>query len=180
MKLTPLLYEEDRQRLLELAIFMSDDYNQVNEGVGDGILRVAKKAGIKIQNGRGLLQIMASAGVHVSKVLYFAIKAHGGDDEAKEELKRALSKKVTKEDLIDVFLKLDTLTLGVLSGPINIIDALAGWNIMANIRKRSKSVSRRVNDAIADLDDSLDDLPDKIRRRVANNLSKIKKMVGIQ
>lgn len=178
MKLSPLLYEDDKQRLLELAIFMSSNSHQLNEGVGDGILRVAKKAGLKIQNGRGLLQIMATAGIHVSKVVYFAIKAHAGDDEAKEELKELLNKKVTKEDLIDVFLKLDTLTLGVLSGPINIIDALAGWNIMANIRKQAKTVSKRVNDAIADLDDSLDDLPEKIRKKVANNLAKIKRMVG--
>ena len=115
---------------------------------------------------------------HISKVIYYAIKAKGGDRDARGEVKELLKKKVTKEELIDFFFKLDTLTLSILTGPINIIDALMGWNIVATLKNKGKTSDSRIKDAISDLSKSIETLPDKLKRKVLNNIAKIKKLTS--
>ena len=63
MKLSNV-FDDDRQQILEIALFMSITPNQLNENVGGGIMRVAKKAGLNIKggSGRGLLSILSKAG----------------------------------------------------------------------------------------------------------------------
>ena len=90
-----------------------------------------------------------------------------------------LKKKVSKEELIDFFFKLDVLTLSLLTGPINIIDALMGWNIVATLKSKGKTSDSRIKDAIGDLSKSIETLPDKLKRKVLNNLNKIKKLVNV-
>jgi len=178
MKLNEVLYD-DKQRLLELALFMSLNPRQLNEGVGDGVIRAAKKAGLNIGSGRGLLQILSKVGGHISKIIYYAIKAQAGDKSAKNDLKELLKKKASKEDLIDFFFKLDTLTLSALTGPIHVIDALTGWHIVANLKDKGKTSDSRIKDAISDLSRSIETLPDKLKRKVLNNIAKIKKLTSI-
>ena len=179
MKLNEVLYE-DKQRLLELTIFMSLNPHQLNEGVGDShvIIQMAKKAGLKLGTGRGLLKLLSKASVHVSKVIYYAIKAKTGDRSARVELKELLKKKVSKEELIDLFFKLDTLTLSILTGPINIIDAIMGWNIVAALKEKGITPDQRIKDAIGSLSRSIETLPDKLKRKVINNIAKIKKLTS--
>jgi hypothetical protein len=181
MKLNEVLYD-DKQRLLELALFMSLNPHQLNEADGEWrgkFKQVIKKAGLKLGgNERGLLQILSRVSSHVSKVVYYAIKAKGGDRPSRDKVKELLKKKVTKEELIDFFFKLDTLTLSLLTGPINIIDALMGWNIISTLKSKGKTSDSRIKDAIGDLSRSVETLPDKLKRKVLNNLNKIKKLVS--
>ena len=175
-----VLYE-DRRRLLELSIFMSLNPHQLNEGIGDShvVLKMAKKAGLKLGSGRSLLKTLSRASIHVSKVIYYAIKAKTGDRDARTELKELLKKKVSKEELIDLFFKLDTLTLSVLTGPINIIDAVMGWNIVAALKEKGITPDQRIKDAIGSLSRSIESLPDKLKRKILNNITKIKKLTSI-
>jgi|TARA_R110002020_G_scaffold173500_2_gene364416 hypothetical protein len=181
MKLNEVLYD-DKDRLLELAIFMSLNPRQLNEADGDwrGKFKQAiNKAGLKLGGSeRGLLQTLSRVSSHISKVIYYAIKAKGGDRNARGEVKELLKKKVTKEELIDFFFKLDTLTLSILTGPINIIDALMGWNIVATLKSKGKTSDSRIKDAISDLSKSIETLPDKLKRKVLNNITKIKKLIS--
>ena len=181
MKLNEVLYD-DKDRLLELAIFMSLNPRQLNEADGDWrgkFKKAVKSAGLKLGGSeRGLLQTLSKVGSHVSKVIYYAIKAKGGDRTARDELKDLLGKKVTKAELIDFFFKLDTLTLSIMTGPINIIDALMGWNIVATLKSKGKTSDSRIKDAISDLSKSIETLPDKLKRKVLNNITKIKKLIS--
>ena len=180
MKLSNV-FDDDRQQILEIALFMSMSPNQLNENVGGGLIRVAKKAGLNIKggSGKGLLSILSKAGKYMGEVMYYAFKAHGGDREARVKLKDLLQKRVSKEELIDFLLKLDAVTFSAITGPINIIDAIMGWNTVANIRKKAVKVDDRIINAIDSLLSSTEDLPDKIKRRVVTNISKLKKIVGV-
>ena len=180
MKLSNV-FDDDRQQILEIALFMSMTPNQLNENVGGGLIKVAKKAGLNIKggSGRGLLSILSKAGKYMGEVMYYAFKAHGGDREARVKLKDLLQKRVSKEELIDFLLKLDAVTFSAITGPINIIDAIMGWNTVANIRKKAVKVDDRIINAIDSLLSSTEDLPDKIKRRVVTNISKLKKIVGV-
>jgi hypothetical protein len=71
------------------------------------------------------------------------------------------------------------VTFSAITGPINIIDAIMGWNTVANIRKKAIKVDDRIVNAIDSLLSSTEDLPDKIKRRVVTNISKLKKIVGV-
>ena len=180
MKLNEVLYD-DKDRLLELAIFMSLNPHQLNEADGDWrtkFKQAAQKAGLKLGGSeRGLLSTLSKVSKHISKIIYYAIKAKGGDRPARDELKKLLKRKATKEDLIDFFFKLDTLTLSILTGPINIIDALTGWNIVSSLKDKGKTPNKRIKDAITALTKSIEGLSPRIKKRVSNNLDKIKKMV---
>ena len=181
MKLNEVLYD-DKDRLLELAIFMSLNPHQLNEADGDWrtkFKQAAQKAGLKLGGSeRGLLSTLSKVSKHISKIIYYAIKAKGGDRPARDELKKLLKRKATKEDLIDFFFKLDTLTLSILTGPINIIDALTGWNIVSSLKDKGKTPNKRIKDAITALTKSIEGLSPRIKKRVSNNLDKIKKMVS--
>ena len=63
MKLSNV-FDDDRQQILEIALFMSMTPNQLNENIGGGLIRVAKKAGLNIKtgSGKGLLSILSKAG----------------------------------------------------------------------------------------------------------------------
>ena len=180
MKLNEVLYD-DKDRLLELAIFMSLNPHQLNEADGDWrskFKQAAQKAGLKLGGSeRGLLSTLSRVSKHISKIIYYAIKAKGGDIPARDELKKLVKRKATKEELIDFFFKLDTLTLSILTGPINIIDALTGWNIVSSLKDKGKTPNKRIKDAITVLTKSIEGLSPRIKKRVSNNLDKIKKMV---
>ena len=77
----------DTDRLLEIAYFMSLRPDQLNEGIVDGVMDAAKKAGLHVGSGRGLIQILKVMGTHISKVIYYAIKANNGDAVARDRLK---------------------------------------------------------------------------------------------
>ena len=72
MKLNEVLYE-DKQQLLELAIFMSLNPHQLNEADGDWrgkFKKAVNRAGLKMGGSeRRLLQTLYKVGSHVSKVI---------------------------------------------------------------------------------------------------------------
>ena len=173
--------DNDKQQILEIAFFMSMNPNQLNENIGSSIMRAAKKAGLNIKGsgGRGLISILSKTSKYMGQVMYYAFKAHGGDKEARVKLKELLQKRVSREELFDFLLKLDAVTFSAITGPINIIDAIMGWSTVANIRKSAVKVDDRITNAIDSLLSSAEDLPDKIRRRVITNISKLKKIVGV-
>ena len=80
------------------------------------------------------------------------MKATTGDKVASEKVKEIANTQITKEEFIDFVLKLDILTLHLLTGPIHIIEALTGWHVGANISKKASDVVGRINRAINNIE----------------------------
>lgn len=162
--------------LVELSMFMDmdiDDVTQLNEDTQiDEALdlnKAMKKVGLHVQKGRGLMQIFASAGKHIVQVMWYAVKAYGGDEDAKVKLKELLKKKVSKEDILDVILKLDAATMHVITGPIHTIDAITGWHLWANVQKVANvagDIKKKVKDAIDTLKTMAKNVEGKIKSRI--------------
>jgi len=131
-----------------------------------------KTAGFHVKKGRGLMQIIAASGTHMAKILYHAVKAAKGDEASVAELKKLLAKKITKEDIIDVLLKIDQLTLHALTGPIHAIEAITGWHIAAaikNVRKVSDDIKQKVVNVI----DTLKTLAKKVDKAIAAKVTSL-------
>jgi len=152
--------------IIEYYEFSNMDFNTLNESVllefkMPDISGALAKAGIHAKKGRGLIQMIASSGIHFAKIFHAAIKATGGDQEAKVNLKELLSKKISKEDIIDFLLKLDQATMHLITGPIHMIEALTGWHIWAavhKVRNTAKDIVQKGKDIINKLKDVATDL----------------------
>lgn len=80
-----------------------------------------------ILGGDGLIGYITRFGSAAGKLVLAAIKGN------KSEVK-SIASKLDKGDVIDFFLKLDQATMHILTGPIHVIDAITGWEIMHEIR----------------------------------------------
>ena len=95
------------------------------------------KVGLKIHKGTGLLDYMKAFAVGAGKIFIAAIKK----DE--EEVKK-IAATLQKAHVIDFLLKLDMATMHIVTGPIHFVDAVTGWDLMANIKKASAGAKSRL------------------------------------
>lgn len=102
-----------------------------------------KRVGFTTRQETGILQYLGAASVGIVEILVAALK---GDKETIKEV----SSRVTKEKLLDFFLKLDVLTLHLLSSPIHIIDAITGWDLHSNLRNTATKGVKAVVQTFAD------------------------------
>jgi hypothetical protein len=143
-------YNESVQKLM-LAIHFSDSMNEseINEAsIGD----YASKIGLKISKGNGLIDYLIKFTSGAGKMLMAAIKG----DEPKV---REISGQMSKADFVDFLLKLDTVTMHLVTGPIHMIDAITGWDILANIAHGAHVAKEKV---VKSFKDALDYVKDKI------------------
>lgn len=169
--------------MIEYQQFVDMDFNTLNEDMLSefkmpDISGALSKAGLHVKKGRGLLQIIASSGIHLAKIFHAAIKASGGDADAKVNLKELLSKKIKKEDVIDFLLKLDQLTLHVITGPIHAIEAVTGWHIAAaihKVRNTANDVVQKGKEIIAKLKDIAKDLEGSGKKYIEKVSSSVEK-----
>jgi len=139
-------------KLIEVWYFSEYGRNELNESVFQDLKSLLVKFGIKTKNNqKGLIQIFAKASKNVGLLLYYAFKVATGDDSYKDKLKEIANTKITKHDVLDVLLKLDVLTLHMLSEPVHIIDAITGWNIFDEVKQRLKNVDEKAKEAIKHL-----------------------------
>ena len=143
-------YNEAVQKLM-LALEFSDSMNEsdLNESK---IADYASKIGIKIAKGNGLIDYVAKFTMGAGKMLMAAIKG----DEPKV---REIAGQMTKADFVDFLLKLDTVTMHLVTGPIHMIDAVTGWDIMANVEHAAHVAKETV---VKGFKDALDYVKDKI------------------
>jgi len=107
----------------------------LEEGVNDWL----NKVGLKLHKTKGIIDYLADFTKGTGKVLMSAIK---GDKEAvKEQLKN-----VKKEEVLDFLLKLDMATLHIVTGPIHLIDAVTGWDLMANVKAVAKTATDKLKE----------------------------------
>jgi len=125
--------DRDTISIIELASFI-EDYPEMNEAMSDWadkLKTVLDKMGLHATKGNtGLLQMIGKASARISKLLWHAFMATTtGKQEHKDKVIEISKQEVSKEDLMNFLMKIDLLTLHVISGPIHIIDALTGWHI---------------------------------------------------
>jgi len=163
--------------IVEMAWFLENG-PVINEEKFD-LSAMFGKIGLKITKGQGLIQILAKAGTHVAKLLWLAVKAYRSQTpEDKEELKTFLKNtKVTKEQVVDVLLKLDMLTNKMFTGPVAMLNVLTGWQISVNIKQ---DIERMAKSALQGLLQIKDKLADKTKKVLDKHVTGIKNLLGVQ
>mgnify|MGYP003668847210 FL=1 len=53
-----------------------------------------------------------------------------------------------------------------------------GWNIIKTLKDKGVTPDQRIKDAITGLSRSIETLPDKLKRKILNNIIKIKKLTS--
>lgn len=182
---------EDVQALVEFSIFleeMESNCDSLSEAVNikGALAGFLKKGGVHAsKENKGLIEIMLKSGRHIGLTFFHAIKASRGNEDSKDILKNELlKKKVKKADVIDVLLKLDTLTMHLFTGPIHIIDALTGWHIAADIahgghhndkhKSKDDAVKRRLETALTTLDNARKNVPPNVSKKVSSFVRKLR------
>jgi hypothetical protein len=128
MKFKQYLNETDMASAIEITYFINHS-DVLNENIMTDMLKGIKsllpKFGLQSHKSKGLIQILAQSTEGASLLLYYAFKVSIGENEYKAKMKELMSS-VKREDLVDILLRLDILTLHAITGPIHIIDALTG------------------------------------------------------
>jgi len=170
--------------LLEFIVFMEEGESLIlsearGESVKAGISKVASKLGIAAHGRKNLLKLIASVGKNTGLALVYSIRAHGGNSEAKDKLATILKTANIKSELTDLILRLDALTLHLLTGPIHIIDALTGWHIGADLQQKTKTPNTHIKTALDTIIKASNAIKDKPRRTLNRSIEKIKKIFAV-
>ena len=111
--------------------------DDVNEGVND----ILNKFGLGLEKkAPGVIEYMAKFTTGVGKLIWYAMKRD------KKAIKK-LSKEFTKEDLLDFLMKLDLVTMHLVTGPLHMIAGLTGWDLEVEV-KHAKAKAQTVVDKI--------------------------------
>lgn len=167
---------ENASLLLELAMFA--DSGILYEGAKSD--KLLKTFGLSVhKSDKGILKILAKSSKTMKDVFVLAIKAARGDEEAKVKLKSLLGTKITRSDIVDFILRLDQMTLHLITGPIHVIDSLTGWHIWTDYEENSKGLKSAVKKAIAELERIASNFSSKIKAELLKYIKGIKELVVV-
>ena len=107
--------------------------------------------------------------------MYYAFMASKGEEGYKEKMKDVVTK-VQKEDVIDVLLKLDVLTLHAITGPIHMIDALTGWHIGPMVKAAVLKIDDRAKKALEHLNVLKNKTMGATQKRIGKFLNQLKQI----
>jgi hypothetical protein len=128
---------------------------------------------------KGLLSYMKDTGIGGSQMLYHAFNAYFNKNEDSKLKIKELSQSVKKEHLIDILMKLDVLTLHFITGPLHMIEAVTGWNILSGIKAKIEPVEKQAKQAVHSLETLSKGLDDKLRSQLQNYANAIRRVFGI-
>ena len=176
--------KKDVASLLEFIVFMEDGESLVlsearGENVKAGLGKVADKIGISVHGRKNLLKLISSVGKNTGLALVYAIRSHMGQDGAKEKLENVLKTANIKSEITDLILRLDALTLHLLTGPIHVIDAITGWHIGADLHQKAKTANTHVKSALDTIIKASKAIKDKPRKTLNRSIEKIKKIFAV-
>jgi len=123
MKLIDITHSSLETSVMEMIMIMDSD-DILTEGVMSNLL---DKSGMKLTKGTSLFSYIKKAGKGIGQMFIAAIR--GDKDKVKEVMKS-----VNKQDMMDFIMKMDTATMGLVTGPIRMIEAITGWGLTANIK----------------------------------------------
>lgn len=173
---------DDLCAIMESVMFM-EDFDYLNEGIADFAKKVKSflpNLGIHAhKTGSGIIGMLGKAGSTMAKFFWHAMKAATGNEDSKKAVKEMANKEIKKEDLIDFLIKLDTVTLHLVSGPIHMIEALTGWHIGANIKSDFKSIIHKAKEAIDTLISVSKEVSTDIKKKILQYVNGIKRLIGL-
>jgi hypothetical protein len=175
---------QDMNALVEIAMFMEQDVNRLDEAFSVGELGkmaggLLKKAGLHLHKGDGLIQIAMKSGKVMGQFLWYALKAASGDKEAKVKVKELANTEITKEQMLDFLLKLDMATLHVLTGPLHTIDAITGWHLWANVKDKADQGLKKAKEAIGNLIQVAKTAEQSVKDKLKGYMHGIAKLIGL-
>lgn len=170
--------------LLEFIMFMEDGESLVlaearGENVKAGLGKIANKLGVTVHGRKNLLKLIASVGKNTGLALVYAMRAHMGQEGSKEKLESTLKTANIKSELTDLVLRLDTLTLHFLTGPIHMIDAITGWHIGADLHNAAKTPNTHIKTALDTIIKASQAIRDKPRKTLNRSIDKIRKIFAV-
>lgn len=166
--------ENDIISLLEVSIILDDPMLNENKIISN-ISNYIKNIGLTIHQKKGLIHHLKDASSYVSKLIMLAFKND------KEGLKKHIKEtNITKADVLDILLKLDVLTLHIVSYPLRVIDAVTGWDIIPTIKSTTLPVVERAKKAIKEMEYILTKLSGEIRDVLKNHIYKIKELLNLK
>lgn len=128
------LVVEDMEDKIALLMFLAEN-EMINESLEsmneaelvEGVNNWLGKIGMKLHKGDGIIDYIKQFTGGAGKLIMAAIKGE------KEQVKKIASS-LDKAKVIDFLLKLDMATMHIVTGPIHFIDAVTGWDLMANLK----------------------------------------------
>jgi hypothetical protein len=79
---------------------------------------------------------------------------------------------------MNLLLRLDMLTLHMLSGPIHMFDALTGWHIAPDIKQTTSDLKFRAKRVIDHLETIKDKVTGKTKKKINKYLNQLKNIFG--
>ncbi len=184
MRFEQYIYRNETQELLEF-ILLIDSYN-LNEGIIQDIKTklsdILKSSGLHIKQGKGIIHHLINAEKHISTLMYHALMSYykHPSEQAPHKIKlKELVSKVNKEDIIDFLLKLDTLTMHMITGPIHMIDAAVGTHLWANVSDSIGPAKEKARVAIKSLESLKNTLEGKLKNQVTKYSNALRRVFSI-
>lgn len=169
--------DEDTISLLSLGMFADQNPLFLNEAEGM-FSNLIKKIGFHASSGQGIIQMVGKGTKLVGQLMWYAMKAATGDEEAKKKVKEIGNTQITKEEILDFVLRLDAVSLHLLTGPIHMIDALLGWHIWANVKSKVEDAETRINNAIKNIESIIANASGTIKSTLIGIVVKLKKLIS--
>ncbi|KFZ25653.1 MAG: hypothetical protein KQ78_02146 [Candidatus Izimaplasma bacterium HR2] len=183
------LYNYDEMRDMEIVLEMAmliDDKTIINEAFSlntfkTGMDALMKKIGLHThKSGEGLIAIALKSGKVMSEFVWHALKAAVGNEESKVRVKELANTEIKKEDFVNFLLKLDTVTLHMITGPIHMIDAITGWHIGTHIKSKVEDTLTKAKNAIKNLIDAAKGTEKSVKKKLKSLMNGIVRLFGLE
>ena len=145
----------EKETILELQILnislALENYDNLTESTINKTKNIIVDYASQVQRNKTLFDYLIDFGKTGGKLILAGIK---GDKEKIEEL----TQKYTKEDFFDFLWKLDLMTLGLITSPLNLIDKFTGWDIKGFLKKKMRTAKSHVKNIVQSIDKLKSDL----------------------
>ena len=141
---------EDMEDKIALLMYLAENDEMINESydmenlteaqeilIVEGVNDWLGKIGMKLHKGDGIIDYILQFGKGAGQLIIAAIQ--------KDEKKvKGIAASFKKEKLLDFLLKLDMATMHIVTGPIHFIDAVTGWDLMANLKGAAETAKDKL------------------------------------
>ena len=169
-KIALLMYIAENDEMINESYDMDSLTEADKEAIVNKTNSWLDKVGMKLHKGTGIIDYLKVFSKGAGKLIMAAIRKD------KDEVK-AIANTIEKEKVLDFLLKLDMATMHIVTGPIHFVDAVTGWDLMANIKKAAETADDKLKifyDAINKVKNSIKTVLGGERQkkmlRVADNL----------
>jgi hypothetical protein len=175
-------YIKDKEKELDIIslieLYQFIEYgNNLNEAFN--FSSILNKLGFEVKKEKGLLHTMKNVSKGTKDLIWYTFKLYQGNEEYRQKI-IDLYKSIDKEEVIDVLLRLDMLTFHTITGPIHMLDAITGWHLVPNLKRKVIDIKDRVQRVIDHLSNIRKEYTDdKVKKEVDKILNNFKGLFPI-